>query len=407
MAALRTFVWEGRDSSGRHAGGELNCASIRVARARLGVEGIRVLRIKRKGRRLPLRRRGVSSQELALFTRQLATLIRAGVPLLQSLEAVARSNERPVFSRILLDLRDQVEKGNAFAAALQRHPRQFDPLFCNLVRTGEQSGTLEVMLERLALHKEKTEALRAKLVAALRYPVFILLLAGVVCTLLLVRVVPQFESIFASFGAELPLLTARVIRLSGFLQNWWPMLASGGCLAVAGYRSALWRSRRLRDLQDALLLKLPVLGGICTGSAVARFARTLATTLGGGLPLLEALNSAGDATGNQVFRRATERVRDQVESGTQLHQAMHLAGVFPGMVVQLVAIGEESGSLDEMLDKAADYHEEAVDRAVESLTSLIEPVTMAVLGVSLGSLIIAMYLPVFSMGNVIGGTGQL
>ena len=406
MAATPIFLWEGVDRGGREVRGEIGSKSVRTARAILSRRGIRNARITRKSRRLQLGKGRITSGDIALITRQLATLTRAQVPLLQAIEVMMKSSRKLKLNQVLEDIRDQVERGNSFVAALRRHPAQFDLLYCSLVQAGEQSGSLEAILDRLASYQEKTEALRSKIRSAMRYPLFILLMAGLVSTLLLVQVVPQFEDIFAGFGAELPPLTQKVVGLSQFMQDWWLPLALSLCLAWVGYRAGLSRSQRLRDLQDLLVLKLPILGGIAAGSAVSRFARTLSTTIASGLPLLEALESVAATSGNQVYLRAVTNIGNRVSDGTQLHLAMGQTQVFPDLMVQLVAIGEESGTLNEMLDRVADYYEERVDSEVDSLTSLIEPVTMTVLGVIIGGLIVAMYLPVFTLGSVIGGTGH-
>lgn len=406
MAETRLFHWQGRDKSGRRVTGEVSSGSSRMVRVLLHQQGIRVTRIKRQGPERSLVFGRPNSADIALVARQLATLVKAQIPLAQSLEVVAKSSEKPALGRILLDVRDQVSRGHAFAEALGQHPRQFDPLFCSLVRAGEQAGALTTMLERLAAHREKTEALKAKIRSAMKYPVFILLMASLVSLLLLIEVVPRFEDIFAGFGAELPALTRMVVSWSRFVQAWWLTLICGVGLLFLAYRMGIKRSESFATLQDRLALRLPVLGALVSASASARFARTLSTTLVAGQPLLEALEASAGAPDNRVYRAAVHQIREQVMSGIQLHLAMSQTGVFPALVVQMLAIGEEAGSLDTMLERVAGYYEERVDNTVDSLTSLLEPVAMAVLGLIVGGLIVAMYLPVFSMGNIIGGAGH-
>jgi type IV pilus assembly protein PilC len=333
----------------------------------------------------------------------MATMMRAGVPLVQSFEIVADGLDKPKLATLIRAIRNDVAGGSNFASALRRHPLYFDDLFCNLVEAGEQSGSLETMLDRIASYKEKTESLKAKVKKAMTYPIAVLVVAVVVTGILLIFVVPQFEQVFAGFGAELPAFTQMVIGLSEFVQAWWWAILCGIIASVIGFVAARRRSKRLRDTIDRLSLKMPIAGNIIQKSAVARFARTLSTTFAAGVPLVDALNSVAGATGNSVYVNATYKVRDDVSTGQQLNFSMKATGVFPNMVVQMVAIGEEAGALDSMLDKAASYYEEQVDNMVDNLTALMEPMIMAVLGVLVGGLIIAMYLPIFQLGAVVGG----
>ncbi len=345
----------------------------------------------------------INPVDIALFTRQLATMMEAGVPLVQSFEIVADGMDNQTLQDMILKLKDEVSAGNSFAAAVRTQPRYFDDLFCNLIAAGEQSGTLETMLDQLATHKEKTEALRAKIKSAMHYPIAVLGVATVVSGILLVKVVPQFESIFAGFGAELPEFTRLVVAMSRWMQTWWLAVIIGLGTVFMIYREAYKRSPSVRHRRERLVLKLPVLGNILNKSCIARFSRTLATTFAAGVPLVDALDTVSGSAGNIVYREAILQVREHVSGGSQLHASMKRANVFPNMVVQMVAVGEESGTLDRMLDKAASYYEDMVDTLVGGLTSLMEPMIMVILGVVIGGLIIAMYLPVFSMGDALSG----
>ncbi len=345
----------------------------------------------------------INPVDIALFTRQLATMIEAGVPLVQSFEIVADGMDNQTLQDMIIKLRDEVSAGNSFAAAVRTQPRYFDDLFCNLIAAGEQSGTLETMLDQLATHKEKTEALRAKIKSAMHYPIAVLGVATVVSGILLVKVVPQFESIFAGFGAELPEFTRLVVAMSRWMQTWWLAVIIGLGTVFLIYREAYKRSPTVRHRRERLALKLPVLGNILNKSCIARFSRTLATTFAAGVPLVDALDTVSGSAGNIVYKEAILQVRENVSGGSQLHVSMKQANVFPNMVVQMVAVGEESGTLDRMLDKAASYYEDMVDTLVGGLTSLMEPMIMVILGVVIGGLIIAMYLPVFSMGDALSG----
>ncbi len=325
------------------------------------------------------------------------------MPLVQSFDIVADGVDNPAMKELIYKIRDDVSGGNSFASAIRGQPDHFDDLFCNLVDAGEQSGSLETMLQRLAEYKEKTEALKGKIKAAMNYPIAVLVVASVVSGLLLVKVVPQFEEIFAGFGAELPEFTQMVVNMSNFMQDWWFFICAGIAAVIYSYKAAHKRSKPLRDGQERFMLKLPVIGDILDKSCIARFARTLSTTFAAGVPLVDALESVSGAAGNIVYYNAIKKVKDDVSSGIQLNYSMKQAEVFPNMLIQMVSIGEESGALDSMLDKAATYYEEMVDNSVDGLTSLMEPIIMSFLGVVVGGLIIAMYLPIFSMGDAISG----
>ncbi len=404
MAESATFVWEGTDRQGKKAKGEISSTNPAIAKAELRRQGINATKVKKKTKSLFSSGGGsIKPADIALFTRQMATMMRAGVPLVQAFEIVADGAEKPKVTDLIRDIRNDVAGGSNFASALRRHPNYFDDLFCNLVEAGEQSGALETMLDRIATYKEKTESLKAKVKKAMTYPIAVLVVAFIVTGILLIYVVPQFEQVFAGFGAELPAFTQMVIGLSEFVQKWWLLILIGIIGTVFGFITARKRSKPLRDTLDRLSLKAPVAGTIIEKSAVARFSRTLSTTFAAGVPLVEALNSVAGSTGNSVFVDAVYKIRDDVSAGQQLNTSMKLTNVFPNMVIQMVAIGEEAGALDAMLDKAASYYEEQVDNLVDNLTALMEPMIMAVLGVLVGGLIIAMYLPIFQLGQVVGG----
>ncbi len=402
MADTALFVWEGTDRQGRKTKGEISSTNQQIARAELRKQGINPSKVNKKTQSRFSFGGGVNAQDMSLFTRQMATMMRAGVPLVQSFDIVSDGADKPALKALIRDIRTDVAAGNSFASSIRKHPKQFDDLFCNLVESGEQSGALETMLDRIAAYKEKAESLKGKVKKAMFYPIAVLVIAFVVSAILLIKVVPQFQVIFQSFGAELPAFTQMVINISNAAQKYWfPFLVL--LLIIGSAIGATYtRSPKMREAVDRMSLKIPVIGEILDKSAVARFARTLSTTFAAGVPLVDALESVAGATGNIVYANATRRVRDDVASGQQLNFAMRNTGVFPNMVIQMTSIGEESGSLDTMLDKAASYFEEQVDNAVDALTSLLEPIIMAVLGVVIGGLIIAMYLPIFQLGQVVG-----
>jgi len=404
MAASALFVWEGTDKQGRRAKGEIASSNPAIAKAELRKQGITATKVRKKGAGLSFSSgKSINSADISLFTRQMATMMRAGVPLVQSFEIVADGVDKPKLRDLVLAIRSDVSAGNTFASALRKHPVYFDELFCNLVDAGEQSGSLETMLDRIASYKEKTESLKAKVRKAMTYPIAVVVVAVIVSGILLIKVVPQFQTVFSGFGAELPAFTLFVIHISEIVQKWWLLFLVAIAAAIAGFTIARRRSKPLRDAIDRTSLKMPIVGNIIEKSAVARFARTLSTTFAAGVPLVDALNSVAGATGNSVYSTAVYKVRDDVSTGQQLNFSMRSTGVFPNMVIQMVAIGEESGALDSMLDKAASYYEEQVDNAVDNLTALMEPMIMSVLGVLIGGLIIAMYLPIFQLGRVVGG----
>lgn len=404
MAESAIFLWQGTDKQGRKTKGEINSTNPAIAKAELRRQGIVATKVRKKSQGFSFGGGGsVKPADIALFTRQMSTMMRAGVPLVQAFDIVADGLDKAKVTELVKAVRNDVAGGSSFAASLRKHPAHFDDLFCNLVDAGEQSGSLETMLDRIATYKEKTESLKAKVKKAMTYPIAVLVVALVVSGILLIKVVPQFEDVFAGFGAELPAFTLLVIGFSEFAQAYWMVIVLGIGALVAGFMFARKRSKAFRDVIDRLSLRLPVAGNIIEKSAIARFARTLSTTFAAGVPLVDALTSVSGATGNSVFVNAVLQVRDDVSTGQQLNFSMKNTGVFPNMIIQMVAIGEEAGALDDMLDKSANYYEEQVDNAVDNLTALMEPMIMSVLGVLVGGLIIAMYLPIFQLGAVVSG----
>ncbi len=405
-AANNVFAWEGTDKAGTKTKGEVTSVNANIAKAQLRKQGINPTKVKKKGGggfNLGSFGAKVTPTDIALFTRQLATMMKAGVPLVQSFEIVADGMVNPAMKALILKIRDEVSSGQSFSHAVKTQPDYFDDLFCNIVEAGEQSGSLETMLDRLAEYKEKSESLKAKIKSAMNYPIAVLAVAGIVSGILLIEVVPQFEEVFAGFGAELPEFTQMVVDMSGFMTEWWHVGLAVMVAIFFAYKEMHKRSQAVRDGQERLMLKLPILGDIHDKSCIARFARTLSTTFSAGVPLVDALESVAGAAGNVVYLEAINKIREEVSSGIQLNTSMKSSGVFPNMVIQMVAIGEESGALDSMLDKAATYYEEMVDNSVDGLTSLIEPIIMSFLGVVIGGLMIAMYMPMFSMGDAISG----
>ena len=396
------FIWSGTDKSGRNSKGEIRAASPAMAKAQLRRQGIKPKNVKKKSK--PLFGSGgkaIKAADIAIFTRQLATMLKAGVPLVQSFEIVAEGAEKPKMQELINTIRNDVAAGGGLAPSLAKHPRLFDELFCSLVASGEDSGTLEVMLDRVATYKEKTEQLKAKIKKALTYPTAVIVVAIVVTAILLIKVVPQFAETFRSFGSDLPAFTLFVLVISNFVQKWWFVILLMIIAAIFVFREAKLRSVKFSEFLDRLILRLPIFGTIVHDSVIARFSRTLATTFAAGVPLVDALESTAGAAGNSVYAKAIRQIKDDVTTGSTLYSSTKATGLFPNMLLQMMSIGEESGSLDEMLDKVANHYEEAVDNAVDSLSSLMEPMIMAILGVLVGGLMIAMYLPIFMLGSVI------
>lgn len=392
------FEWEGKDRNGKTVRGELRAGGEAMVSATLRRQGILVSKVKK--RRIA-GGKSIKQKDIAVFTRQLATMMRAGVPLLQSFDIVARGSTNPRLTRLLNDIRQDVETGTSLSASFRKHPMYFDALYCNLVEAGEAGGILEQLLDRLAMYQEKTVAIKNKIKSALTYPIAVLVVAFVVVAVIMIFVVPAFKDVFTSFGADLPAPTVAVITMSEFFVSyWWLIFGSiGGGLYF--FIQTWRRSEAMQKRMDRLLLKIPVFGDLLFKSAVARWTRTLSTMFAAGVPLVEALDSVGGASGNAVFAEATEKIQRDVSTGAALTTSMQSTGIFPTMVLQMASIGEESGSLDHMLSKAAEFYEDEVDEAVKSLSSLMEPFIIVILGTVIGGIVVAMYLPIFKLGQVV------
>lgn len=395
------FVYKGTDKKGKAIQGELKGASTALVKAQLLRQGVKVKTVRKKPKPLFGAGRAIKPQDIAVFTRQMATMMKAGVPLVQSFEIVAEGVDNPRLAELITEIKDGVAAGGGFAASLRQHPKYFDDLFCSLVESGEQSGALETMLDRIATYKEKTEALKAKIKKAMTYPIAVLVVALVVTGILLVKVVPQFAETFSSFGADLPSFTLFVLGISNYVQETWYLILAAIIAAVWAFSQARKRSQNFSDGVDRFTLKLPIIGNIVYNSIIARFSRTLATTFAAGVPLIDALTSVSGAAGNAVYRDSILNIRDDVATGMTMNSCLRSAGIYPSMLIQMTSIGEESGSLDEMLDKVAVFYEEEVDNMVDNLTTLLEPMIMAVLGVLVGGLMVAMYLPIFQLGQIV------
>ncbi len=399
---LIDYIWTGVDKSGSLTKGEVSSKSESVARTDLRRSGIKVRSIKKKPKPLFASKAKILPKDISIFSRQLATMLEAGVPLVQSFEIIGKGHENLAMQELLLGVKTNIEGGDTLAEALKKQPLYFDELFCNLVNAGEQAGILETLLGEIATYKEKTESLKAKIKKALTYPTAVLVIAFVVTAILLLFVVPVFEDLFKGFGADLPAFTQFVVSLSKWMQEWWWVLVGAIVAVVYTFGYFKKRSKKFNYFLDRTILKVPAIGIILHKAAIARFARTLSTMSAAGVPLVEALTSVAGATGNIVYSDAIMTMRDDIATGQQLQFAMQQAKIFPHMVVQMVAIGEESGSIDKMLGKVADFFEEEVDNAVDNLSSLIEPMIMSILGVLVGGLVVAMYLPIFKMGATVG-----
>lgn len=396
------FIWEGEDKTGVKTKGDISSKSETVARAELRRIGIRVKKIKKKPKPLFSSKATIKPKDIAIFSRQLATMLEAGVPLVQSFDIIGKGHENVAMQDLLLGIKADIEGGDTLAEALNKRPLFFDELFCNLVEAGEQAGVLETLLDKIASYKEKTESMKAKIKKALTYPIAVVVVAFIVTTILLLFVVPVFEDLFKGFGADLPAFTQFVVGISQWLQEYWWMFFGTIGGAIYTFMFFKRRSRKFNHFLDKVMLKLPIVGLILNKSAIARFARTLSTMSAAGVPLVEALESVAGATGNIIYSEAVLKMREDVATGQRLQYAMQQAKIFPHMVVQMVAIGEESGSIDAMLEKVADFYEEEVDNLVDNLSSLMEPFIMAILGVLVGGLVVAMYLPIFKMGAAVG-----
>ncbi|MEO6928619.1 MAG: type II secretion system F family protein [Casimicrobiaceae bacterium] len=393
-----TFLWEGMDRNNRQVRGELRAASETVVTTNLRRQGVRITKIKRQSFRGG---RKVSDKDIAFFTRQLATMLKSGVPLLQSFEIVARGHSNPRFSRLMMDIKNKVEAGSSLSAAFREHPAQFDSLYCNLVAAGETAGILDSILDRLAIYKEKILAIKSKIKAALFYPISVIVVAIVVVCVIMIWVIPAFKSVFTSFGADLPAPTLIVMAMSDFfVAYWWAMFIIVAA-TMSGITFLFKRSPTFRLGFDRVVLKVPIIGAIIEKATIARWTRTLSTMFAAGVPLVESLDAVGGASGNALYVAGTKRIQTDVSTGTSLTNAMMNTKLFPNMVLQMTQIGEESGSLDGMLGKVADFYEREVDDAVAALSSLLEPIIIVFLGTVIGGLVVAMYLPIFKLGAVI------
>jgi len=397
------FVWEGTDKQGKRVKGELTGQSDALVKALLRRQGINPTKVKKKPKSLTGKGSGkkITPKDITVFSRQLATMMSSGVPLVQAFEIVGRGHDNANMQDLILGIKADVEAGGQLTDALRKRPLQFNDLYCNLVEAGEHAGILEGILHKIASYMEKTEALKSKIKAALFYPAAVIVVAFIIVTILMLFVIPQFQELFSSFGADLPALTMMIINVSKWFQAYWWLLAIGIAGAVVGFLETRKRSKAFGHFLDRMSLKIPIIGMILEKAAMARYARTLETMFAAGTPLVEAMNSVAGACGNIVFYEACLKIRDEISTGTQLQAAMRDTELFPNMVIQMVAIGEESGAIDTMLGKVADWYEQEVDDAVEALTSLLEPMIMAFLGVVIGGLVIGMYLPIFKMGAVV------
>jgi type IV pilus assembly protein PilC len=394
------FTWEGTDRTGKKIKGKVVASNEAAVRSELRRQGVVATRV-RKQSSLFKSRGKVTAADISIFSRQLATMMSAGIPLVQSFDIIGAGHDNPAMQKLILAIKGDIEGGTSLANALSKHPLHFDDLYVNLVTAGEQAGALETLLDKIATYKEKTEAIKKKVKKALFYPAAVVVVAFIVTAILLIYVIPEFESLFQGFGADLPAFTQLVINISNFVrtQGWILVLLIGGGIGAFLYFKK--RSRAMQHFLDRAALRIPIIGPILNKSAIARYARTLSTTFAAGVPLVEALDSVAGATGNIVYETAVLRMRDEVATGQRLQRAMENTDLFPNMVNQMIAVGEESGSLDDMSGKVADFYEEEVDNAVDSMSSLLEPLIMAILGVLVGGLVIAMYLPIFKMGSVV------
>jgi type IV pilus assembly protein PilC len=392
------FEWEGKDKNGKLVRGEIRAGGEAMVSASLRRQGILTTKIKK--RRMS-GGKAIKQKDIAIFTRQLSTMMRAGVPLIQSFDIVARGSTNPRMTRLLTDIRSDVETGTSLSSAFRKHPLQFDALYCNLVEAGEAGGILETLLDRLAVYQEKTMAIKNKIKSALIYPIAVMVVAFVVLAVIMIFVIPAFKDVFSSFGADLPAPTLAVIAMSEFFVSYWWLIFGSIGFGSYFFLQSWRRSPTMQRAMDRLLLKVPVFGALVNKSTIARWTRTLSTMFAAGVPLVEALDSVGGASGNAVFAEATEQIQKDVSTGTALTTAMQSTNVFPTMVLQMCAIGEESGSLDQMLGKAAEFYEDEVDEAVKGLSSLMEPFIIVILGTLIGGIVVSMYLPIFKLGQVV------
>ena len=406
MAAVRkpkldSYTWEGVDKQGKKVKGEMDAGSVALVNTSLRRQGINPLKVQRRRGSLFKFKQKIKPKDISIFTRQLATMLQSGIPMAQSFDIVGKGHENPSVQQLVNSIKQDIESGTSLTQALGKHPLYFDALYCNLVAAGEQAGILDGILEKLATYKEKIEAIKGKIKSALFYPTAVLVVAFIITAVLLIFVIPQFESLFKGFGADLPALTKMVVNMSRVFQDWWWAIIGSIVGAVVSASYMYKRSPAAQHTMDRLLLRAPVIGVIVKKATIARFARTLATMFAAGVPLVEALDSVSGATGNRLYYEGTLAIKNDISTGMQLQAAMNTTGLFPNMVIQMVAIGEESGELDKMLNKVADFYEGEVDDAVAALSSLLEPIIMAFLGIVIGGLVIAMYLPIFKLAATV------
>ncbi|AZN37005.1 type II secretion system F family protein [Iodobacter ciconiae] len=394
-----TFIWEGKDRSGKVVKGEVRASGEHVVKNALRRQGINVLKIKKQRTGTGKK---ITEEDITMFTRQLATMLKSGVPLLTAFDIVAKGHNNPSVTKLLMDIKNDIETGLSLTQAFRKHPNEFDTLYCNLIQAGEQAGILDALLARLATYKEKTLGVKKKIKSALFYPTAIIVAAFVITAVIMIFVIPAFKELFSSFGANLPTPTLVVMAISDVFVTYWWLIFGGIFGGIWSFLKAWKKSEAIQIVMDRLLLKIPVIGKIMLDATIARWCRTLSTMFAAGVPLVDSLDSVGGAAGNYLYKLATKKIQTEVSTGTSLTLSMQSTNMFPNMVMQMVAIGEESGALDSMLSKVADYYEEEVDNAVEALSSLMEPVIMVVLGTLIGGLVVAMYLPIFKMGEVVG-----
>jgi len=397
------FVWEGRDKRGQKVKGEVGGQNVAIVKASLRRQGINPTKVRKKPKPLFGGKRSVKAKDIAVFSRQLATMMSSGVPLVQAFDIIGRGHENKGMTELLSTIKNDIEGGSSLSDALGKHPVQFDELYINLVAAGEHAGILDNVLDKIATYKEKTESIKGKIKKALFYPAAVIIVAFVITAVLLIYVVPEFSKLFTGFGADLPAMTKFVVNLSHIFVSYWYLIFGTIIGAIVSVVQAKKRSRKFNHFLDRLMLKIPIVGTILNKAAIARYARTLSTMFAAGVPLVEAMTSVAGAVGNVVYSEAVLKMRDEVATGTQLNVSMQKQGLFPNMVVQMTAIGEEAGSVDSMLGKVADFYEEEVDNMVDSLSSLLEPFIMVIIGTLVGGLVVAMYMPIFQMGKVVGG----
>jgi len=395
------FTWEGMDRRGQKVKGETRAPSMTMVRAELRRQGVNATKVKKKAQPLFGGKRKITSGDIAVFSRQLATMMSAGVPLVQAFEIVGRGHDNAAMQDLILSVKQDIESGTGMAEALAKHPLHFDDLFCSLVAAGEQAGVLDVLLDKVATYKEKTESIKGKIKKALFYPAAVIIVAVIVTVVILMFVIPQFKELFSNFGADLPAFTLIVIGLSDMMREWWWAIFLGAGAGIYFIVNLHKRSRKFREVVDRVSLKIPIIGSVLDKASLARFARTLSTMFAAGVPLVEALESVAGATGNIVYEEAVMKMREEVATGQSLQLSMRQRNLFPHMVIQMTSIGEESGALDDMLSKVADFYEEQVDNMVDSLSSLLEPLIMVVVGGLVGGLVVAMYLPIFKLAAVV------